>query len=40
MPYALTVSGGWVIWVTGSLFNQRQELAILKSILSRIEKKL
>ena len=38
IPYAMTLVGGWVVFVTVSLFNQRQEIALLKQILTRIER--
>lgn len=30
----------WTIWVTASLFNQRQEIALLKQIFEVLKKKL
>lgn len=28
----------WTVWVTVSVFNQRQQLALLKALVSRIER--
>lgn len=30
----------WVLWVSVSIFNQRQEIALLKQILASLEKRV
>lgn len=37
---ALSIVVSWVIWVTASLFNQRQEIALLRQIFEVLKEKL
>jgi hypothetical protein len=37
LALVLSFAASWAIWVSVSLFNQRQEIAILKKILHYVE---